>query len=86
MFGHSKKNGGYCTSCTILNLVVGVVAALVSLAALVGVWKSHVLSSGLTFGTTSGSLSIMALALSLFLLKKAMAACFCQCGLPAGKK
>jgi hypothetical protein len=86
MFGNSKKNGGYCTTCTIVNMIVGVVAVLISIAALVGVWKSHVLSSGMTFGTTSGSLSIMALAISLFLVKKAMSGCWCQCDVPTGKK
>jgi len=84
-FGKSKSKNMYCDLCTILNLVIGVFAALLSLAALVGVYMSHVLPSGLVFGTTSGSLSIMAFGLSLFLLKKAMAACVCQCEIPRKK-
>lgn len=70
----------YCDICTIMNLVIGVFAALLALAALVGVYMAHrIPGEGFAFGSTNGSLSIAAFVLSLFLLKKAMDACTCQC-------
>ena len=39
-------------SCLLCQVALGIIAALV------GVYKAHVLSSGLTFGTSSGSLSL----------------------------
>lgn len=81
MFGTSKKNGS-CTCCTWTNLVIGIFAVLIAVASLVGVYKAHVLSSGLVFGTMTGSISLITFGLSLMLVKKAMAACPCQYNVP----
>jgi len=67
-----------CELCLYVNIIISVLATLASIAALVGVYKAHVLSTGLAFGTTSGSLSLLALAITLFLLKKALDNCSCQ--------
>lgn len=67
-----------CEFCLYVNIFISALAAIVAIAALVGVYKAHVLSTGLAFGTTSGSLSILALTFSLFLLKKALENCSCQ--------
>ena len=70
-------------SCLLCQVVLGIIAALVvlsTIAALVGVYKAHVLSSGLTFGTSSGSLSLAALAFNLFLVKKVLESCPCTWG------
>ena len=48
---------------------------LASVASLIGVYKSHFLSSGATFGTTSGSLALIAFVLSVTLWKKSMCCC-----------
>lgn len=67
-----------CELCLYVNILISVLATIVAIASLVGVYKAHVLSTGLAFGTTSGSLSILALTFSLFLLKKALDNCTCQ--------
>lgn len=86
MFGKKSKNkGGACMTCNVTNIVIGVIAVIASLAALVGVYKAHVLSAGVAFGTTSGSLSLLALALNLFLVKKISTCCPCGCAVPSKK-
>lgn len=77
MFGSNKKKGSMCDFCTVTNLVISAFAVLTTLAGLIGVYKAHVLSTGIAFGTTSGSLSLLALAINLFLLKKALENCSC---------
>lgn len=83
MFGFKKKKGSMCDFCMVTNIVISAFAVLATLAALIGVYKAHVLSNGIAFGTTSGSLSLLALAINLFLLKKALENC--TCALPAKK-
>lgn len=85
LFGKSKAKNALCGVCSTLSAVLGVFAALTSLAALAGVYMSHFLSEGLTFGTAEGSLALVALAINLFLLKKMSEACACQCALPSKK-
>jgi hypothetical protein len=82
MFWSKKKKGGLCNVCSATSLVTMVLAVVVTLAAIVGLYKAHVLSSGFTFGTSTGSLSIVALAISLMLLGKASEKCPCQCDVP----
>lgn len=82
MFKLSKKKSGLCSFCEIWSVVLAALATLCTLVAIAGVYKAHVLSSGLTFGTSTGSLSIIALAISLFLLKKACDYCMCECKIP----
>jgi hypothetical protein len=87
MFWSSKKKkGGLCNVCSTTSLVTMVLAVVVTLAAIVGLYKAHVLSSGFTFGTSTGSLSIVALAISLMLLGKASEKCPCQCDVPMTTK
>ncbi len=85
MFGKSKKKGMACAACEALSLVSLVLNAVVTLAALVGVFKAHVLSSGFAFGTSTGSLSIVALVLCLFFLQKTVVTC-CSCTIETKKK
>lgn len=86
MLWSHKKKGALCQICSVCSIVTMVLAALLTLAAIVGVYKAHVLSSGLVFGTSTGSFSIIALVASLALLKKAGESCSCQCELPTKKK
>lgn len=85
MFSKSKKKGAMCAFCMSVNIIVSVFAVIGALAAIAGVYKAHVLSTGLAFGTTSGSLSLLALVFSLFLVKKALENCTCQCDVPSKK-
>ncbi len=82
MFKSSKKKSGMCSFCEIQSIVLTALAAICTLAAIAGVYQAHVLSNGLTFGTSTGSLSIISLAISLFLLKKACDNCLCECKVP----
>ncbi len=86
MFWSKKKKGGLCNVCSATSLITMVLAVVATLASLVGLYKAHVLSSGFTFGTSTGSLSIVALVVSLMLLKKASEACPCQCDVLMSKK
>jgi hypothetical protein len=79
VFGSKKKGSSQCA------FTYWVVVALYLFAAVlsgVGVYKAHFLSSGMTFGTTSGSLAIVAFVLSLTFLKKSL----CCCCSSSGKK
>lgn len=85
MFKFSKKKSGLCSFCEWLSVVLTALATIAALAAVAGLYKAHVLSSGLTFGTSTGSLSIIALVASLLFLKKACDACMCDCKVPKKK-
>jgi uncharacterized membrane protein YkgB len=74
-----KKSTGMCQVCTVVSIILGVVSVLATIAALIGVYKAHFLSTGLTFGTLNDSASLIALALFLFLTKKLSTGCPCQC-------
>jgi hypothetical protein len=59
--------------------VVTVLLFLCALAALVGVYKSHFLAVGLTFGTTQGSLSLIAFAVTITVAMKQLIKCYTKC-------
>lgn len=82
-FQKSKSSG--CGVCRVLTLVIGLVALLGSIAAIIGVYKSHMLPEGLVFGTSQGSIALTACALNLFLLEKARQYCPCTCEMPKKK-
>lgn len=92
MFSKSSKKksagftlGALCQCCSITTIILGIIAVLATVAALIGVYKSHFLSAGLTFGTLNGSASLIALALSMLVVSKLSQACPCQCALPSKK-
>ena len=84
MFGKKGSNGmtcvgcGSCAVCKLIALVLMILSVLGTIAALIGVYKAHFLAGGAAFGTTNGSLALVALALMLFLLKKAAECCPCR--------
>lgn len=84
MFSALKREHTGCNVCPTGTMVIGIVAVLGTLASLINVLLSHVLPTGLTFGTSQGSVALIALALHLFLVLKIMAAC--PCTLPQAKK
>ncbi len=92
MFSKSSKKksagftlGGMCQTCSITTILLGIVAVLATIAALIGVYKSHFLSAGLTFGTLNGSASLIALAFNVLIVTKLSKACPCQCAVPSKK-
>lgn len=83
MFKSSKKkSSGVCVFCEWMSVILTALAAIASLAALAGLYKAHLMSSGLVFGTSTGSLSIIALVISLSFLKKTCDGCMCECKVP----
>ena len=74
-----KKKSPHAGACMVLHVVVSVILFIAAVAAVMGVYKAHVLSNGLAFGTTSGSLAIVALAVVLHVWMKQMIACVTKC-------
>lgn len=67
-----------CTVCSVVHWVIAVIILLSAIASVIGVYKAHFLAGGATFGTTNGSLSIMAMVVSLAFLAKMMMYCPCR--------
>ena len=65
-------------TCQILNWVITVLLFFAALAALTGMYKAHFVAGGATFGSTTGSMSIIAFSISVMLWKKQMEKC-CKC-------
>jgi len=78
MFCSFKKSSS-CGPCSVVGWLVCLLLFLTSLAALMGVYKAHFLSSGAVFGTTSGSLAILAFSVTVVFWMKCMVCC-CGCG------
>jgi|GEM_PF-1582499 len=87
MFSKSSKGkyAAFCGVCGTAGIVISVIAVLGSLASLVGVYMSHVRPEGIVFGDIHSSASLIALALNLFLVKKALEMCTCRCEVPTKK-
>ena len=77
MFFHKKAP--HTPGCMVVHLLVALLLFLGSVASLVGVYKSHVMPEGLTFGTTSGSLALLAFAVTITLFLKQVKNCFMKC-------
>lgn len=77
----SKKQAGCSTGCMVCKWIVAVLLLLVAIAALVGVYQTHVVTGSdasrtmIQFGSTSGSLAIIAFVVSVMAWCKKMAAC-----------
>lgn len=75
-----KKKSPHAGACMVLHVVVAVLLFVASIAAILGAYKAHVLTSGgLAFGTTSGSLALIAVALTLKCCMKQVCACVTKC-------
>ena len=74
-----KKKATHMGACLALHVVVAVLLFVASIAALLGVYKAHMLSSGFVFGTTSGSLALLAFAVSLSLCMYQLKCCVTKC-------
>lgn len=77
----SKKSQGCPLGCVISKWVVAILLLATSIAALVGVYQTHVISGSdasrvvIQFGSTSGSLAIIAFVVSVMAWGKKMASC-----------
>ncbi len=80
---HKKSTHG--ATCLAVHVVVTVLLFVASIAALLGVYKAHMLSSGAAFGTTSGSLSLVAFSITLSLCIYQLKCCLTKCEACGGK-
>ncbi len=77
----SKKQAGCSTGCMIGKWIVAAALLLVAVAALIGVYQTHVVTGSdssrvmIQFGSTSGSLAIIAFVVSVMAWCKKMVAC-----------
>ena len=55
--------------------VVAILLFLTSVASLIGIYQTHVVNGGIQFGSTSGSLAILAFTASIMCWGKKMASC-----------
>ena len=75
----SSKKYPHTPGCMLIH-VIGVLLLLAgTVASALGVYKAHVLADGLVFGTSTGSLAIIAMGLSVTLLLKQIKACMTKC-------
>jgi hypothetical protein len=75
-----KKKSTHATPCLVVHVVVAVLFLVAAIAALLGVYHSHVLKAGvLVFGTSSGSLALIAFAVTLAFFMKALKHCCGSC-------
>ncbi len=77
----SKKQTNHCsTGCFIGKWVSAVLLLIVALAALMGVYETHIITSetagmGLQFGSTGGSLAILAFTVAVVSFGRQMVCC-----------
>ena len=73
------SSGGKCGGCKAILALVCLLVTVLTIAAAIGVYKSHVLPDGWDFGSLNGSLAILTLVVSVMawlkLVKK-----LCPCG------
>lgn len=74
-----SKKAPHTPACMVVHLVVSAILFLASLAALVGMYKAHFMPEGMTFGTSAGSLSLIALGATLTLWLHQMKNCLMEC-------
>ncbi|MBI1812855.1 hypothetical protein HY285_03295 [Candidatus Peregrinibacteria bacterium] len=85
LFFHPKKSP-HAPGCMVLHMIVAALLALSALASLVGVYKAHFLNDGLTFGTSTASLALIAFAFTVTMWLHSMKSCMGKCEICNGGK
>ena len=73
------KKTSHNLSCLVGHLVVAFLFLLVTIASFVGVYMTHVSQDHVTFGTSGGSLALLAFAVNLGFLVNALKECWRKC-------
>lgn len=68
-----------CMGCMVMKWLTGFFFLVAAIAALIGAYMAHVTPDGLVFGSTNGSLALIAFVVSMKLLSKQIRCC-CPCG------
>lgn len=71
-------SGHMCGVCKVVGLILGILVLVAMIASLIGLYNAHMVGGVWTFGTTEGSLSLLAFAFAAFVFKKCMAMCPCR--------
>lgn len=80
-----KKGSNCSTGCMVTKWILCVLLLLTAIAAIIGVYETHVVIGtdparfALQFGSTSGSLAIIAFAISATLWMKQLVCCMSKC-------
>lgn len=70
-----------CGACKFFRVIVSVLLLVAVVASAIAMWNTHVLATGFVFGTTEGTLAIIAFAFTLTkFYKVAKRLCTCGCG------
>ena len=77
-FMSKSKGDTGCAACKVGSGLIGLLLLVTSIAAAMGAYTAHFAAGGATFGTTTGSLSLIALAINVTLFAKTMTCC-CVC-------
>ena len=79
---------GGCAGCKVLTGIVAFLTTLTTVAAVIGVWRTHITPAGWVFGTAEGSLALLVFIVSLMVwLKLVKKMCPCNkmgAGCPCG--
>lgn len=79
MFSFGKKKVAHTTECLTLHIVVGLLIFVAFVAAGIGMYLAHVSDTGFTFGTATGSFSIIAFVYALTSFMKQLKTCMMPC-------
>ncbi len=71
----ARRHSTCSTPCIVSKWATAILLFLTSIAALIGVYETHVVSGGVQFGSTSGSLAILAFTVSIMAWGKKMVCC-----------
>ncbi len=75
----SKKSKSCCSvPCTVVKWAVALLLLIVTIASLVGIYQTHVVAGGAQFGSTSGSLAILAFVASVVSWTRQMCKCMAK--------
>ena len=74
----AKKPPPGCSPCKFIQWIVCLLLFIGAVASIVGVYKAHVVDGVTTFGTTPGSMALIAFAITITVWLKMMKEC-CPC-------
>jgi membrane protein YdbS with pleckstrin-like domain len=76
--GKKPQESSACTVCRGTSLVAAILLLVAAIASAVGAYNAHLLPDGFVFGSTAGSLSLLAFAVTLTFCVKTFHGC-CTC-------
>ena len=75
LLSKKPKTATCSPACVVVKWVVALALSLVTIASLVGIYQTHIVAGGAPFGSTSGSLAILAFVASVVGWTRQMTKC-----------